>query len=52
MGPKELDTTWQLKNKKAVTVRSGAVLSIVLNPKFRGQSMTAQERLPIKQETP
>ena len=50
-GLKELDTTWRLKNKKAVTVRPGQCY-IVLNPKFRGQSMTAQERLPIKQETP
>ena len=48
-GLKELDTTRQLKNKKAVTVRQ---CYIVLNPKFGGQSMTTQERLSIKQETP
>ena len=50
-GLKELDTTWRLKNKKAVTVRPGQCY-IVLSPKFGGQSMTTQERLSIKQETP
>ena len=43
--------TWRLKNKKAVTVRPGQCY-IVLNPKLGGQSMTTQERLSIKQETP